>query len=98
MQMISQLLQQILFIYVKLCWERAGFDLRNSLMSLQNSNQNMVCSSDSDHGSSGCDSNYTTFEIHILVSENIDDGEANIFKLNCLKFSFQSDTNNKVIY
>ena len=49
-----------------------GFDLRNSLMSLQNSNQNMVCSSDSDHGSSGFDSNYTTFEIYVIVSENRD--------------------------
>lgn len=63
MQMISQLLQQILFIYVKLCWEGAGFDLGNSLMSLQNNNQNMVYSSDSDHGSSGCDSNHASFEI-----------------------------------
>lgn len=63
MQMTSQLLQQILFIYVKLCWERAGFDLGNSLMSLQNSNQNMVYGSDSDHGPPGCDSNHASFEI-----------------------------------
>lgn len=28
----------------------------------------------------------------------IDDREASIFKLNWLKFSFQSDTYNKVIY
>lgn len=28
----------------------------------------------------------------------IDDGEASIFKLNFLIFSFQSDTNNKVVH